>query len=702
MPEAGVPTVEDLESAPLRHRFEDMFNPPGLTNFLGAAQVDYDVVAVRSVNFPPVGSGDTASGSLYVDGRLLRSFAPEVTVRWRPDRVVRSVELGGLAIETVTACPPGVTGVVVDIRVTNLGTSDRDVRLAFALASRATVVGRAWRRPKTPSAANRLVLDRCRGALVGVCRKSGAACVQGLDTECTWRAANMPEVSLLLGPGETRRFGYAQALGISREEAESSYDRLAAGVPAAVSAAESLWRRELTEAFQQGLGAFSGSLPVLETESEALRRLYWAGLLGLLMLRRDSPYSKLGRSYDTLMPRYWQTMTFIWDYSLSSVAHALLDPETMRRHLEHWVRTGIHHHYGTEWLTGKPVGVWYSVNDSAITRLAHDYARFSGDADWLDKPLPDRSGREAPVREHVRTWALHWKDLRSRGGLADYGGKRNLLECVSTYKGEVAGLNAMNVWCLRVAAQLQEHAGEFGEARRLREEAADLAAEVLQLYVPGKGYWHARHNDGSMVPVRHCYDLMTAGFALAEDLASGTREEIASFFTKELRTKAWMRALSPWDPDAAYSLRPDHQWNGAYTAWPAEAARALYRLGAADVVAEWLPGLAKSTQEGPFGQGHFVEGLVASSHDGAPKGPPHPPYLTDWACSSGGAFIGLVIEGVFGVDVSLDGEVQATPKLVGIDPSARLRGLVVGGRVYDVDVAGARPAGRAGRRRGSE
>ena len=117
----------------------------------------------------------------------------------------------------------------------------------------------------------------------------------------------MPEVSLLLDPGETKRLGYVQTLGISREEAENSYDRLAAGVPAAASAAESLWRRELREAFQRGVGAFSGSLPVLETESEALRHLYWAGLLGLLMLRRDSPYSKLGRSYDTLMPRYWQS-----------------------------------------------------------------------------------------------------------------------------------------------------------------------------------------------------------------------------------------------------------------------------------------------------------------------------------------------------------------------------------------------------------
>jgi hypothetical protein len=688
VPRPGVPTLEDLESAALRHRFEDTFNPPGLTNFLGAAQVDHDLFALRSVNFPPIGSGGTVSGALFVDGRLFRSLGQEVTVRWRPDRVVRSACLGDLELETVTSCPPGKAAVVVELAATNLAPSRRTLRLSFALTSRATMTGRAWGKAKPPSRANRLHVDTRRQALTGVCARSGAACVQGLDTEPTWRAPNMPEVCLEIGSGETCRVGFVQAFGTSRRAAEDTYDRLITGVGAAIGEAEASWRREIAEVFEHGTGGFSGSLPVLETESEALRRLYWNGLLGVLMMRRDSPFSRVGRSYDTLMPRYWQTMTFIWDYSLSSVVHALLDPETMRRHLEHWMNTGVHNHYGTEWLTGKPVGVWYSVNDSAMTRLARDYARFTGNVAWLGKPVKDRDGRKYPVREHMRSWALHWRDLRNKGELADYGGKRNLLECVSTYKHEVAGLNAMNVWCLRAAAEALEQAGASGDARELRVEAAALVGKVLELYVPGGGYWHARQRDGSLVPVKHCYDLMTAGSALASDLSAEIRQEMVDFFVTELRTATWMRALSATDPDSAYSLRPDHQWNGCYTAWPAEVARALYRLGAAATVAEWLPGVAMSTAEGPFAQGHFVEGLLASSHDGAPKGPPQRPYLMDWACGSSGSFVGMVVEGVFGVDVTLAGDVSAIPRLDAVDPSARLRGLVVAGRSYDVSAAG--------------
>jgi len=79
---------------------------------------------------------------------------------------------------------------------------------------------------------------------------------------------------------------------------------------------------------------------------------------------------------------------------------------------------------------------------------------------------------------------------------------------------------------------------------------------------------------------------------------------------------------------------------------------------------------------------------------GARKAPPHPPYLVDWACSSGGAWASLVIESLFGVNVTLDGEVSATPALERIDPGARLRGLVIRGQSYDVTASALRAGTR--------
>ena len=151
-----------------------------------------------------------------------------------------------------------------------------------------------------------------------------------------------------------------------------------------------------------------------------------------------------------------------------------------------------------------------------------------------------------------------------------------------------------------------------------------------------------------MVPVRHCYDFNIVGTTIADDLAETTRAEMVAFFQRELQTPEWMRALSPYDPDAAFSVRPDHQWNGAYPAWPAEPARALFALGRADVALDWLPGLARSANQGPCGQAHFVEEAQPSIAGGARKAPPQLPYMIDWACSSSGAWVGLVIESLFG------------------------------------------------------
>ena len=123
---------------------------------------------------------------------------------------------------------------------------------------------------------------------------------------------------------------------------------------------------------------------------------------------------------------------------------------------------------------------------------------------------------------------------------------------------------------------------------------------------------------------------------------------MVAFFQRELQTPEWLRALSPWDPDASYSVRPDHQWNGAYTAWPADSARALIALGEPQVALDWLPGLARTANQGPPGQAHFVEEAQPLLNGGARKAPPQLPYINDWACSSAGAYVALVIESLFG------------------------------------------------------
>lgn len=696
-----IPTVEALAADPVTHHYDDMIAPSGLTNHLGTVRVDHDLTSVTAVQFPPVSQGLAATAVAFVDGRIFKSYRVPVTHEWRPDRVVRRAELPGLEFETTTVTVPGKTAVAIDVRVRNTAAERRSVEVMLSLAARVVASGTAWNGAESPDARNEASVDGAR--LVFADSAESAWSVQGVDVPAIARLSGVAPTSeafsigvggmgrggdvtvvMDVAAGAEARFGYINAVATSKDEALAVFDAVAADVEGAVAASERYWNVQLEAAVTPGNTEFSGHLPVLETTSEPLRRLYWWGILGVVYMRRDYAGNVLGRSYDTLMPNYWGTTTFIWDYSLSSVMHALLDPAEMRRQLRHWVVNDTHTLYGTSSLTGGPIGQWYSVNDYAMTRLVRDYVRFTGDVGFLDERADD--GRT--VLDHLRFWARAWQGLRRSSSLADYGEIENLLECVSSYTHEVASFNAANVWNLRVTADVLEARGDAAGAAELRAEADELVVEVQKLYLPGEGFFAARQPDGSKLPVRHCYDFNIVGTTISEDLDETTRAEMVAFFQRELQTPEWLRALSPWDPDASYSVRPDHQWNGAYTAWPADAARSLIALGQPNVALDWLPGLARTANQGPPAQAHFVEEAQPLINGGARKAPPQLPYINDWACSSAGAYVALVIESLFGAEPGLDGLGEVDGCVAELDPTAVLRGLRVGERLVDVHADG--------------
>ncbi|HET8591192.1 MAG TPA: hypothetical protein VFM01_16265, partial [Nakamurella sp.] len=225
MAEPLIPTVDDFTSAAVIDRFDDMVNPPGLTNHLAVVQVDHDVVAVRSLNVPPVSTGDTVTGQLFLDGRLARSFGAAVECTWRPDQVRRSTVIDGWRVDTVTACPPGAAAVVVRIDITNLADRDRDVTMGLRIESAVTHAGhpwvgqieQPWASPFSPTADNRIEFDGARR--IGTAVDGSASAVQGLvPVTGDWTVGGAPGMleargSVSAGGTGTVAFGYAIASG---------------------------------------------------------------------------------------------------------------------------------------------------------------------------------------------------------------------------------------------------------------------------------------------------------------------------------------------------------------------------------------------------------------------------------------------------------------------------------------------------------
>ena len=589
----------------------------------------------------------------------------------------------GLLIKSTTVLAVGEMAAIVRVELTNRGESEIETVAGVNVQGALGKHIRSWNDAYPPHELNNVTrVDKGSSAVVCAARESSAVAVQGVCPAPDAIRHTGFRYNVKLNPGQSWSMSYVYAIGDSEELAIDLFNGTIHAVDEQIEAARDDWNAELAALFTPDNDRYSGHLPRLETSDEAIRKVYWMGALGLAYFKRDSPFSVMGRTYDTLLPRYWQSVTFLWDYFLSSPAHAQLDPGVMKKYLEHWIQADLYKHFGTEYLTGGTVGYWYSVNDYAMTSMIRDYVRWTGDREWLGHVI---EGTARPVIDFLVDFALHWKTLPNIGGVADYGGIDNLLECVSAYVHGVASLNAANVFNMRNAAELLDMAGQGTRANELRAEAEALLPAVKSLYVDGKGFFATRLPDGSAREVRHCYDFLTVLNTISNDLSLQQQQEMVDYFKRELRSETWMYALSPEDDNVLYDVRPDHQWTGAYPAWPPEAARGLFRIGATDLAIDYLRSLARTANQGVFGQAHFADSVVPQEDGGAMKCHPHMPCITDWACSSTGSYVNCVIEGLFGVEATPGAGITAKPQFGNsFDPDAKLIDLAYQGQRYDV------------------
>jgi hypothetical protein len=267
----------------------------------------------------------------------------------------------------------------------------------------------------------------------------------------------------------------------------------------------------------------------------------------------------------------------------------------------------------------------------------------------------------------------------------------NLLEVISTYTHRVAGMNAGNVSGMRFVAALLDRAGDSTRAAQLRSEATALADQINRLlYVQGKGFWRAGQPDGSFNEVRHCYDLLSVLDNMFQDLGEAQKKEMSRFFWTELHSSAWMQSLSSSDVDATWNIRPDHSSIGAYPAWPPMTAKGLYKIDPSPQVAAWVKQLSRAGNQGPYGQAHFIETIFPRERGGAYKSPDDMPYDNDWCCVSGGCFVDLTIDSIFGAELTLYDGVKVTSRVTDFDSEAKLINLNYQGQNYTVSREGAR------------
>ena len=685
MPLPAILSVDGLGSEEIVKKWKDHFSHPPCTNDFGSFRVGPDPMAVCDFLMPPFSTNGETTASLYVNRKHPPSEGVAIGYIWYPDRVRRRCEMEGLSIETVARAAVRRPAALILLTATNPSTETREAEIAVKVAGRAihTIEGWAGIGPKIDHVLGHPEAWRYDADL-GAMRLSSAPkafSAQGSVPRPDAVDGKTLFYNLRLKAGESWTLRFVVVLGESEAAAADLFLSLIRDFDEECAAARRDWEEKIRAAFTPGNSLFSGHLPTLHTDDRELERLYYTTFAGaVLCCRRDNPLSSYGVTYITVMPNYWTTTSFVWDMMFSATCWALIDPAILRKMIEIWLGVDLSVHLATDYVTGRALGYWYAVNDTAIVRLAYTYLRYSGDLAWLDKRVGGKS-----ILDHLDAHALRWHELDKNGhGLADCGGVLNLTECVSTWTHEVAAMNAMWVAALRQVADLRAARGETARAQALRADAEALLKNLLTLYADGKGYWRCRQPDGSYNDVRLGYDFAAVLESIPDDVSEKMRREMTEHFQREHQTRCWMHSLSPWDDDAQRDFRVDWQWAGTYPSMPAHAANGLYNIGRGEIALDWMRRVARIARQGPLGQAHWVEGLVEPFQGGAHKCAPHWPYGANWTVIANGAYLGMFVESFFGAQATLTEGLKWRDLWGSFDPNAHLENLRYQGKDYRV------------------
>jgi hypothetical protein len=527
---------------------------PSVANFYGALRSTKELSGIQYLHFVDVGEVGGVINAVSVNGQPV--FCDES--RWYPYQVCTRAQVGPLDIWSTTRMVFAGHGVLSLLALTNQSDQTISRTLAMNLQTGQTV------NQPDPHTVVISGLPTCvyhfAVAPVGIVTTNGETYVQWM---------------ISLPPHAGQEISLALALEKTPEQALQKAQRWGEDFGTAFTAAKKDWERRWQAVFTPGNAIYSGCLPTLETDDRSLRELYYLSVVSLVETERDN-FPAFKQCFVGEDPEWGGDVTWFWDYSLTSLPYALLNPEVMKNELRHWLTIDWKTCSHFSLVNGKPDGNWYAVNPYAYFLSIDRYLTVTGDFAFLSEKINGRT-----VLDYLETLTMDWQRLVPKDGkLADIGGNSwNMLEAPPNYVHTVASINAANIWMMRRLAHYQAQLGHLKRADDLRSQADALVPELLKLYNPKTGSWNVLYPDGRQIDSRHIYDYLTVGTTISEDLNPSVKTGMMDFVDHELMTKTWMRAMSRQDPSAFDSDRSDHGPAGSYSGWPAKAAQATAELG---------------------------------------------------------------------------------------------------------------------------
>jgi hypothetical protein len=706
--------LNDLATPWTDYHLNDQRARPGLCNPLGSIQLAEEVTAFRHPIFPAYSGAEETTMIAYMDGEPLMGSDTPCSTRWRPDGAERSMRVRNIAFTSETTLLWDRALVLEKIELRNGDSKTRNLRFGLLLSGRSVVQeakGYAWAVPRVPNTVFDFVsydglyqtADHVQEGIVFANDSKTGWCTHLFDPAPHERQRDqLVQWDLTLDPGEQWTLTAAVSFDTNADRGHAEAQNALESAESSIARTKAQWEVYWHAAFDPANEVFSGYLPIFNSSSKALLRLYYNAVLTVLMSRRRYVGYRDRPLYLTLWPRRGEGSGYLaWELPYTSTVLALLDPDALEFQLRMVAEAPFFDYQVTNFFTQEHGG-WKCISHPvAISYAMYEISRFAGRSDWRSRQYTiktkategfqgasqghDTSSRgSAGNEEQTRSGTevlkriISWIEDHEIGnsGVIDGEDRGAFLECISDYAHGTAAFSAFAYWLWGFAENLGITVSE--RSRFLKG--------IRSLYEED-GYFRATFpSEQRDYHPANLYDIGGVFRFAGDSLPSELIESCHYFVKAHLATEHWASNLWRNATDVVSSTRADHQWSGCFSAWPPQYVMGALRSGVEDGwLRDWVDNFEVLVDQGPFAQAYWIE-RVAPARTGLPdKVSDEYPQGNHWSIMSGAYFFNMIVEGIMGIEVDDDGTLRKrSPTSTFEDVELSLQGLRTAGGIFDI------------------
>jgi hypothetical protein len=579
---------------------------------------------------------------------------------WRPGEFEGRGKLkSGLEVRTLVSPVFGRRGLVEWIELRNPGGPAQTV--ALAVSSRGTfgaVPDGQW----TFGAATRTKL--LASLDFGAIRPGWAQSVAGRDgcvLVCTLADVQFQSGafrgSVRVEPGQSRSFAVVVAVG-APADAIALAETVSAHPRAAIDSDRARWTKSLAELYAR--------IPRVSSSDRELVDFYDRAVLSYPLARWDLPELAAHPWYATCGIDGGALCAYLWDYSYCARLNALACPEADRDLIRLFLRTDLTQGYALLPFSAAITGAHYSYNDYAMIRLIYQYVLLTGDRAFLREAINGKT-----VWEWAYERAIYRDDLGKPVALIDYGTNYNLLELKRTanYTHFVPSPNAERCWSYRAVDEMAGWAGR--PAPGLSRRAAELARVISdQLWSPADRWFYSRNTRGEP----HLgYSIQVFDLLRLDILDKSERDGLVGHLNeREFLSPAGVHSYSKATPEYDSNARVDWGGPGVYSGDAPELVGDLLHAGYPRQADDVLSRILWWGQAMPY----YPQAIRADYRG----------YRRDGRANliSGATGAEMMIFGLLGLQVGIDGDVTLNPHLPAFAPDLTFSGVQIRRHRFDI------------------